>query len=320
MELRQAKIPYVLMGGMSFYDRKEVRDVLAYLKVLAHPADEPSLMRIINVPPRGIGSTTVKRLMEEAVRQGKPLGAIIAKAGGADIPVCHSSVRSKGSQECPPHQESLPYAAVARFHALIERFRRQVAEKSPAEIVKTLVREVGYREELDRLYPDINERDARWASVEELVNAVAGYCQRASKPTLAGFLQDVALTSAEGDDDKESKLERNAVALMTLHAAKGLEFSEVYMVGMEEGILPHHRSVADGDGAVDEERRLCYVGVTRAQRRLTLTLPLNRRKWGKSRPTQPSRFLYELTGQAENPNYLAAKAGRAVGRPRTSRT
>ena len=189
---------------------------------------------------------------------------------------------------------------------MIERFRRQAAEKSPAEVVPTLIREIGYREELDRLYPDLSDRDARWASVEELVNAVAGYCQRASKPTLAGFLQDVALTSAEGDDDKESKLERNAVALMTLHAAKGLEFAEVYMVGMEEGILPHHRSVADGGGAVDEERRLCYVGVTRAQRRLTLTLPLNRRKWGKLRPTVPSRFLYELTGQAENPNYLAA--------------
>ena len=100
------------------------------------------------------------------------------------------------------------------------------------------------------------------------------------------------------------------MALMTLHAAKGLEFSEVYMVGMEEGTLPHHRSIAEAEkGAVDEERRLCYVGVTRARRRLTLTLALNRRKWGKSRPTLPSRFLYELTGRADNPNYLAAKQG-----------
>ena len=122
------------------------------------------------------------------------------------------------------------------------------------------------------------------------------------------------MTTAEGEEDKESKLDRNAVALMTLHAAKGLEFPEVYMVGMEEGILPHHRSI-DQDGAVDEERRLCYVGVTRAQKRLTLTLPLNRRKWGKVRPTLPSRFLYELMGKADNPNYLAATAGCAVNRP-----
>ena len=129
---------------------------------------------------------------------------------------------------------------------------------------------------------------------------------RASKPPAAGFLQEVALTGNEADD-KESKLERNAVALMTLHAAKGLEFPEVYMVGMEEGILPHHRSVAADGAAIDEERRLCYVGVTRAQRRLTLTLALSRRKWGKARPTIPSRFLYELTGRADNPNYEAAK-------------
>ena len=117
----------------------------------------------------------------------------------------------------------------------------------------------------------------------------------------------MALTGSEAEQDKESKLERNAVALMTLHAAKGLEFSEVYMVGMEEGTLPHHRSVADAGSAVDEERRLCYVGVTRARRRLTLTMALSRRKWGKARPTHPSRFLYELTGRADNPNYQAAK-------------
>ena len=126
---------------------------------------------------------------------------------------------------------------------------------------------------------------------------------------MSGFLQEVALTGSEADQDKESKLERDAVALMTLHAAKGLEFPEVYMVGMEEGTLPHHRSIATPGADVDEERRLCYVGVTRAQRRLTLTLALTRNKWGKPRPTLPSRFLYELTGRADNPNYLAVKEG-----------
>ncbi len=220
------------------------------------------------------------------------------------------------------------------------------------------------------MYPDVNDREARWASVEELVNAVAAsekgtgpICAQHPKgrsgkldlspfplPTplsaLAAFLQETALTGNEADRDKDSKLQRNAVALMTLHAAKGLEFREVYMVGMEEGTLPHHRSIglkddtaskkgtgtfcaqhpegrsgkmylspfSTGDtAAIDEERRLCYVGVTRAQRRLTLTLALSRRKWGKARPTNCSRFLYELTGKADNPNYLAAKQGR--GRP-----
>jgi DNA helicase-2/ATP-dependent DNA helicase PcrA len=143
-----------------------------------------------------------------------------------------------------------------------------------------------------------------------VVNAVGEYARRAKEPTMSGFLQDIALTTSDQDRDKESKLERDAVVLMTLHAAKGLEFSEVYMVGMEEGTLPHARSVAGDDTAIDEERRLCYVGVTRARRRLTLTLALSRQKWGKPRPTIPSRFLYEITGQTKNPNYLAAKQQR----------
>ncbi len=191
-----------------------------------------------------------------------------------------------------------------------------MAKQSPAEVVKTLIREVAYKDEITRQYPDAGDQETRWASVEEVVNAVAGYAERAAKPTIAGFLQEVVLTGNEADQDQESKLERNAVALMTLHAAKGLEFLEVYMVGMEEGTLPHHRSIADAGAAVDEERRLCYVGVTRAQRRLTLTMALGRRKWGKSRPTLASRFLYELTGRTENPNYLAAKQGHK--RPSTS--
>jgi DNA helicase-2/ATP-dependent DNA helicase PcrA len=304
---------------MSFYDRKEVRDVLAYLKLLANPADEVSLLRIINVPARGIGQTTVKRLLDEAIQRGKPVWEMLSHAGEL------------------AGMSATAVQAVQRFRAMIERFRKGLEkgtgpirakhpegghrpkvghgklDRSPfsnlAEIVKTLIREVAYKDELTRLYPDASDQEARWASVEEVVNAVASYAQRAAQPTIAGFLQEVALTGSEADDYKESKLERNAVALMTLHAAKGLEFKEVYIVGMEEGTLPHHRSIAELGAAVDEERRLCYVGVTRAQRRLTLTLALNRRKWGKARPTQPSRFLYELTGRAENPNYLAATQG-----------
>ena len=109
------------------------------------------------------------------------------------------------------------------------------------------------------------------------------------------------------DNDKEKQLQRNAVVLMTLHSAKGLEFPQVYMVGLEEGILPHHRSLADNEAGVEEERRLCYVGVTRARERLTLSLPLTRMKWGKPRDTIPSRFLYEMTGRAESPQAIAKR-------------
>src|SRR5690606_25641727 len=127
---------------------------------------------------------------------------------------------------------------------------------------------------------------------------------------LQEFLDDIALGGRESTDDKENQLQNNAIALMTLHSAKGLEFPYVYMVGMEEGILPHKRSVEVEGDAIDEERRLCYVGVTRAQEQLTLSFALTRRKWGKPRDTIPSRFLYEMTGQAENIKSLAASKGR----------
>jgi DNA helicase-2/ATP-dependent DNA helicase PcrA len=122
------------------------------------------------------------------------------------------------------------------------------------------------------------------------------------------FLVVVALGDRDDTEDKESQLARNAVALMTLHSAKGLEFPEVFMIGMEKGLLPHHRAVADGGDAIEEERRLCYVGVTRARERLTLSLALSRMKWGKSRPTEPSQFLYELTGQTPSREKSGARS------------
>ena len=283
LELRRAKVPYVLVGGMSFYDRKEVRDVLAYLKTLAHPRDEVSTLRIINNPPRGIGQGTVKNLLEKATAEGKPLWDALGESG---------------------------LEPVKRFRELIGRYRHRCQHDPLVEVVRDLIHEIGYRQEIARLYPEAEDRESRWEAVEEVVNAVGSYAQRAKAPTLAGFLQDIALTTSEQDRDKESKLQRDAVVLMTLHSAKGLEFTEVYMVGMEEGTLPHARSVAGNEAAIDEERRLCYVGVTRAQRRLTLTLALSRQKWGKPRPTIPSRFLYEITGQTQNPNYLAARQQR----------
>ncbi len=123
------------------------------------------------------------------------------------------------------------------------------------------------------------------------------------KPSLNDFLDKLLLGEQEADDEKEKQLKKNAIALMTMHSAKGLEFPEVYLVGLEEGILPHHRSLQDDEAGVDEERRLCYVGVTRAEERLTLSMSLTRMKWGKARDTVPSRFLYELTGKADHPNY-----------------
>ena len=282
-ELRRAKVPYVLVGGMSFYDRKEVRDLLAYLKTLANPRDEVSTLRIINNPPRGIGQSAVKNLLEKATGQGKPLWDVLGESG---------------------------LDTVTKFRDLIGRYRRRCHQDPLVEVVRDMIHEIGYRRELERLYPEVEDQQSRWEAVEEVVNALGSYAKRAGQPTISGFLQDIALTTSDQDRDKESKLERDAVVLMTLHAAKGLEFPEVYMVGMEEGTLPHARSVAGDESAIDEERRLCYVGITRARRRLTLTLALSRQKWGKPRATIPSRFLYEITGQTNSPNYAAAKQQR----------
>jgi DNA helicase II / ATP-dependent DNA helicase PcrA len=299
MELRREKIPYVLLGGMSFYDRKEVRDALAYMKLLAHPSDEVSLLRIINTPARGIGQAAVKRLMDEAVSGGKPLPDILPRV-------------ERISKLSPA-----TVAAVSKFQAMLDRYRELLKSGPLVKSIKSLIAEIGYMDEIVRQYPDPNEQQSRWAAVEELINSLASYERRASKPSLAGFVQDLTLTA--GEDDKEAQLDRDAVALMTLHSAKGLEFPEVYLVGMEEGLLPHQRSVAEDGSAIDEERRLCYVGVTRARQRLTLTLALSRMKWGKPRPTIPSRFLYELTGQADNPNYLAAKKQQRPGKAKPGR-
>jgi DNA helicase-2/ATP-dependent DNA helicase PcrA len=179
-----------------------------------------------------------------------------------------------------------------------------------AQLIAHVIEETAYRDSLARIYPDPNERESRLSSLEEIVNAAGSYeanRRSSSPPGLSGFLDDVLLNERDDSEEKESKLERNAVALMTLHSAKGLEFPRVYLVGMEEGILPHKRSLELEGAAIDEERRLCYVGVTRARQHLTLSFALTRRKWGKPRKTVPSRFLYEMTGQADNPRSPAAR-------------
>ncbi len=283
-ELRKADLPYVLIGGMSFYDRKEVRDVLSYIKLLAMPTDEVAALRIINTPPRGITQKTVATLMQHAVAGGSRVWDAIGEADTIQ------GISDKAAK------------ALSTFRRTIEDFSFRLESQSPVDVVNDLIRHVRYHKELERVYKEPSDRDARWAGVEEVVNTLATYCEKNSGPTLRGFLDEITLSGNDDKDEKQSQLSRNAIALMTLHSAKGLEFPEVYLVGLEEGILPHHRSIAAGGTAIDEERRLCYVGITRAEERLTMSLALTRRKWGKARDTHPSRFLFELTGQADNPN------------------
>ncbi len=291
-ELRKAKVPYVLMGTQSFFDRKEVRDILCYLRVIDNPRDEVSMLRIINTPPRGIGSKSVETLLHQAVQAGEPVWEMMHRI----------AVTSKLPE--PARRGCLT------LQNLIEKYRNRLNEgMSLADAVRGIIADTRYLDDLIRQYPEPEEREARELTVEEVVNAIAEYESDADDPSLSGFLEQVTLAGREFGSPKEKAAQRNAVWLMTYHSSKGLEFPIVYMVGMEEGILPHRRTLKDTPDQVDEERRLCYVGITRAQDELTLTLPLERMKWGRPRPTFPSRFLYEMTGQADNPNRKAAIDG-----------
>ena len=303
MELRSQQIPYVLVGSQSFFDRKEVRDILAYLKVLRRPKDDVSLLRILNTPPRGIGHATVQRLTENAIAEKTSIWDALQE----------SKRQSTDGQLWETLQgEALPTPqtndfGTDNFGALIEKQRQILHHDFSVQHLKDFIDAIQYDREIERQYADEQERGERWDLVGEIINAAAEYIADSTEtnrgPTLGEFLDQTSLSGNDfGSTGKNES--QNAVVLMTLHAAKGLEFPEVYMVGMEDGTLPHHRSVSEEDeSAVDEERRLCYVGVTRAKYRLTLALALQRMKWGKPRQTVPSRFLYELTGQTDNPNY-----------------
>ena len=285
-ELRKQKVPYVLIGGPSFYDRREVRELLSYLKVLNEPNDEVALMHIINTPPRGIGQKSVELLLAEAVERGKPLWNVLAHGGAG-------AAKTQSAR-----------AGIERFVRLVRDYHQRIHQggASLVDTARELLDAIGYESFLRQEYPEGDEAETRWEAIGEVLNALGQYESSKKKPDLTEFLDEVAVGDRPGENDKESRLGQNAVALMTMHSAKGLEFPFVYMVGMEEGLLPHHRSVKLEGEAIDEERRLCYVGVTRAQDRLTLSLALTRRKWGKPRPTDPSRFLFEITGKADNPH------------------
>lgn len=293
-ELRKAKVPYALVGGQSFFDRKEVRDLTALLRLIESDEDEVAFLRIANTPPRGLGPKAVETLMQHALQASMP----VWKAAQDE------SIRK--------HLPRSAQEGLGRFVETIQKYREQRGKRRLAELCSGLIEEVGYQQELERTYPNAEERQQRSASVEEVVNAIAAYESNSKKADLGEFLDDLALNGQDFGNDKEKKLAGNAVALMTLHSAKGLEFPEVFMVGLEEGILPHHRSVALEGNAIDEERRLAYVGVTRAQERLTLSLCLTRFKWGKPRETIPSRFLFEIMGQADNAAKFAKKSREAL--------
>jgi DNA helicase-2/ATP-dependent DNA helicase PcrA len=293
--LRAAQVPYRLVGGPSFYDRKEVRDVLAYLRLLVNPDDETSLLRIANAPPRGIGKASLDRLVAHATAAGRPVGESFDAA--ASVP----GVTPVAAQ------------AAGELRATL----RTLAAKAPqatdlVALLRELLTAVDYRAEIER-FPDA-EREERRACVSEVLNATESL-QRRGATTLRDLLDRMTLAE---QDDRTAESPGERVMLMTLHAAKGLEWPRVYLVGCEETLLPHQKSI-DAD-TVPEERRLMYVGITRAQRQLTMTFAATRSRYGSRSPTLPSRFLYEATGQAPPPQWRPAPAtGERRGKPARKR-
>ena len=269
-KLLMANIPYKLVGGVNFYARREIKDLLAYLKTVDNAKDDLAVRRIINVPKRGIGATTLSRVQDYASERG--MGFYDALREAEQIP-------------------SIGRAAVKvePFVTFIQTLRSKQEFLSPSELLKDIIESTGYVEELRNEGTD--EAEARIENIDELITKVVSYEEENEAPTLSGFLEEVALVadidSVDGDD--------NQVLLMTLHSAKGLEFPYVYLAGMEDGIFPSYMTItADDPTEIEEERRLCYVGITRAMKELTLSCAQQRMIRGETQYNKVSRFIKEI--------------------------
>jgi DNA helicase-2/ATP-dependent DNA helicase PcrA len=278
----RSKIPYQVVRGVEFYNRKEIRDVLAYLKVLANPSDEIALLRVINTPSRGIGKTTIDRLHAHAAEHGIMLYDACRRAGNI-------GALSKAAQ-----------AKIAVFVKMIEQFKTDVGDKVAPLIARVFI-ESGLEKSLE--LGGVKEQGAL-ENVEELINAAAQYDAEAEEPSLLDYLQQVALFSDA--DSYDTSAER--VALMTLHAAKGLEFENVFIIGLEEGLLPHERSYDDQE-EMEEERRLFFVGMTRAKTGLNLSWARYRTVRGQMLRTVRSEFLEEAGIDLAGPDAQGEAAG-----------
>jgi DNA helicase-2/ATP-dependent DNA helicase PcrA len=286
--LRQADVPYRIIGGTGFYDRQEIKDALAYLRAIANPSDDVSLRRIINVPRRAIGDTTVSRLAEHASMLGVSLRLALLDA-----------------------ESILPGAAarkaVAGFAALMDRLTAAAVSMEPTELLERIYDETAMIESL-RAERTL-EANGRIENLDELLG-VARSATLTGEPEadLAMFLQELSLVS-DADQLPDSE-DDSAVTMMTLHTAKGLEFPRVYMVGMEDNIFPHARALEEAN--LEEERRLCYVGMTRAREQLTMTYARTRSLYGRQDYNPPSTFLSEIPAEFVNHERVASRGGTSL--------
>lgn len=272
-KLMRYAIPYTMVGGTKFYDRKEIKDVLAYLRLLYNPEDSLSLTRIINVPKRNIGATTMEHVAAYAEAQGISLFEALSSTD--EIPV---TKRAKASLE--------------NFAAMIFELLNDIEGKDVLSLIETVIKQTGYGDMLDKEAEHDPQGESRKENVGEFLSVAKDYMDSNPEGNLQDFLENVALVSDVDDfESSDSK-----VTLMTLHAAKGLEFPVVFLTGLDEGLFPHSRTLMD-PAQVEEERRLAYVGITRAERQLYVTNAVTRTMYGRISAYMPSRFLAEIPQQ-----------------------
>ncbi len=292
-----ANVPYKIVGGINFYARREIKDLLSYLKTVDNGKDDLAVRRIVNVPKRGIGLTSINRVQDYAAAY--EIGFYDALRAVDLIPNI-----GRGASK------------LESFVALIEHFKTDAKDMSISDLMQEIIEETGYIESLQA--EDLIEAEARIENIDELMSKIAAYeedCEERNEPaTLSGFLEEVALVADIDSLDENT----DYVVLMTLHSAKGLEFDHVYLSGMEEGLFPSYMTISSGDqDELEEERRLCYVGITRAEEELTLTCARRRMVRGETQFNRMSRFLKEIpmelvsTGELfqkeEKPEKLAQK-------------
>ena len=271
--LRRARIPYVLKGNLSFLDRKEMRDFLGYLKLMVNTLDEEAVMRVINIPKRKIGATSLKKLSDFAGSHNWDLYTALGH-----IEECEEI---KGQTK----------EAMKSFHNLVERYRGLVRPGNYARFVRDLWEDLNYEQEISEL--DTADREERLGNVSQLIESISYFERENPNSGLDDYLQQLHLQEEdeEDDDDKDMK-DKNKVKMMTIHSSKGLEFPYVFIVGVNDGILPHERSV--NEGGLEEERRLFYVAITRAKKDLFLLYPAERTRYGVTEACEKSRFIEEI--------------------------
>ena len=265
--LRREMVPYKIVGGLKFYERKEIKDIISYLRLVQNPSDNISLNRIINEPKRGIGRTSLETVEQTAGQFNTSMYEVIKNANNYGLNRVYTNSRE--------------------FVNCIEEFIAQKNNLKISELIQKILKDTGYLKTLEDENTD--ETKNRIANLEEFLNVAIEFEEESAENTLNEFLEGITLSS-DLDNIEETD---ESVTLMTLHSAKGLEFPVVFLVGMEEGVFPGYKSIGE-DKEIEEERRLCYVGITRAKERLFLTRSKQRTTFGSTTYNQPSRFLKEI--------------------------